>query len=125
MAIAAAKGDRSLTRKLNADFRRKVVKFEQGVLDAKLESMDKETYTRISQKLDELWSEYDSRLEEFEYELAEEMDEKLQTILSEEDEEYVLSIVENEYSKIHFETVYDVWERTDHGTQGVVCRRPR
>jgi hypothetical protein len=29
-----------------------------------------------------------------------------------QDEEYVLSIVENEYSKIHFETVYDVWERT-------------
>lgn len=51
-----------ITRKLNNAFRRKVLAFEAGVLEAKTEAMTEEQYGQIAEALDNIQSEFQTVL---------------------------------------------------------------
>ena len=98
----------SITRKLNNAFRRKVLAFEAGVLEAKIEAMTEEQYGQIAEALDEIRSEFETRMEQFEEELWLELDEQIVDVVGKFDRELVEAVADSECSTAHFNGLYPI-----------------
>jgi BMFP domain-containing protein YqiC len=99
-----------LTRKMNNAFRKHLIEFEEGVLEAKIEAINPEKWDEICNELDDIKSDFENRMEEAELEARQEVDKRLRQFLTKEDKETVMAVAASEIASATYLARYDIEE---------------
>jgi hypothetical protein len=97
-----------LTRKMNNAFRKHLIEFETGVLEAKIEQIKPEKWQEISEELYDIKSDFENRMEEAKNEAMQEGDERLQQLLTNEDKETVMAVAASDITPAAYLARYDI-----------------
>jgi hypothetical protein len=97
-----------LTRKMNNAFRKHLIEFEKGVLEAKIEQIKPEKWQEISEELCDIQCDFENRMQEAEDEARVEMTQRLQSLMGVEDVEVVAAVAASDVSEARYVASFDI-----------------